>query len=162
LARESGGFAKYLQNQATQSRSYMYVYSGSQKPTNHRDEFSKSIHTALDETFDVLSITFHDANVKPIDLPREGWQETPLAYLVLRARDAAVDRIPSLQIDMDFSDQAGQVVLPIRSQIQPIDAKEATPPLRPCTGLALIFTLDEREWRDGKVVVEIAAKGRGI
>src|SRR6185503_14405114 len=79
LARESGSFTKYLQNQATQSRSYMYVYSGSQKPTNHRDEFSKNIHTALDETFEIASITFHDANVKNIDLPREGWQETPLA-----------------------------------------------------------------------------------
>ena len=140
----------------------MYVYAGSQKPTNHRDEFTKNIHSALDETFDVVSITFHDANVKNIELARDGWQETPFAYLVLRAKDAAVDRIPSLQLDMDFSDQAGQVILPIRSQVQPIDAKEAIPPLRPLQDLTLSFTLDEREWREGKVVVEIASKAHGL
>jgi hypothetical protein len=162
LARESGGFSKYLQNQSTQSRAYMYVYAGSQKPTNHRDEFTKNIHSALDETFDVVSITFHDANVKNIELARDGWQETPFAYLVLRAKDAAVDRIPSLQLDMDFSDQAGQVILPIRSQVQPIDAKEAVPPLRPLQDLTVSFTLDEREWREGKLVVEIASKAHGL
>src|SRR4029077_1186790 len=99
---------------------------------------------------------------KPIDLPRDGWQETPLAYVVLRAKEAAVDRIPSIQLDMDFSDTAGQVVLPVRSQVQPMDAKDAEPALRPCDDLALTLTMDEREWRDGKVVIEVAAKGRGI
>jgi hypothetical protein len=162
LARESGGFTKYLQNPAQQRQVY-YVQTSGQKPINHRDEFAKNIHAALDETFEVASITFHDASVKMIDLPREGWQETPLAYLVLRAKDAAVDRIPSIQLDMDFADTAGQVVLPIRSQVQPIDSKEPDVAPRPCDELALIFTMDEREWRkEGKVVVEVAAKGKGV
>jgi hypothetical protein len=136
--------------------------SGAQKPINYRDEFTKNIHTALDETFEVSSVTFHDANVKTIDLPREGWQQTPLAYLVLRAKDASVDRIPSLQLDMDFSDQAGQVVLPVRTQVQPIEARDATSGVRPCQELALAFTMDEREWRAGKVVVEVSARGHGL
>ena len=162
LARESGGFTKYLQNPAQQRQVY-YVQTAGQKPVNQRDEFAKNIHAALDETFEVASITFHDASVKTIDLPREGWQETPLAYLVLRAKDAAVDRIPSIQLDMDFADTAGQVVLPIRSQVQPIDAKEAEGTPRPCDELALTFTMDEREWKkEGKVVVEVAAKGKGV
>src|SRR6185436_10226420 len=137
--------------------------SSANKPVNPSEEFSKNIHAALDETFEVASITFHDASVKTIDLPRDGWQETPLAYLVLRAKDAAVDRIPSIQLDMDFADTAGQVVLPVRSQVQPIDSKEPEVAPRPCDELALIFTMDEREWRkEGKVVVEIAAKGKGV
>jgi hypothetical protein len=163
LAREAGGFSKYLQNLANQTRTMMIGLPAGQKQINYRDEFAKNVHAALDETFDVVSITFHDAGVRPLDLPREGWQETPLAYVVLRAKEAAVDRIPSIQLDMDFSDTSGQVVLPVRSQVQPLDAKDATPPPRPCPNLALTMTMDERDWRkDGKVVVEVAAKAQGV
>ncbi len=161
LARESGGFAKYIQS-PNNSRS-MYISSSANKPVNLREEFARNMHAALDETFDVASITFHDASVKTIDLPREGWQETPMAYLVLRSKNAAVDRIPSVQLDMDFADTAGQVVLPVRSQVQPVDARDNEVELRPCEGLTLAFTMDEREWRkEGKVVIEVAAKGKGV
>ena len=161
IARESGGFGKYLQN-AGSGRSAM-MFGGASSQVNHRDNFAKNIHAALDETFEIASITFHDASVKAIDLPREGWQETPLAYLLLRAKEAAVDRIPSIQLDMDFSDTSGQVVLPVRSQVQPIDARDKDSAPRPCPDLALTFTMDEREWaRDGKAVIEVTAKGRGV
>jgi len=125
-------------------------------------DYTSQAHAALDETFEVVSLTFHDATVKTIDLPRDGWVETPLVYAVLRAKNAAVDRIPSIQIDMDFVDQPGQVVLPVMSQLQPIDAKDDSVAPRPCAELALNLTMDEREWNDGKVVVEIQARGQGI
>jgi hypothetical protein len=162
LAREAGGFTKYLQNLASGQRNMMIGLPAGQRPLNYRDEFTKNLHAALDETFEVMSITFHDPAVKLIDLPRDGWQETPLAYVVLRAKDAAVDRIPSIQLDMDFADTSGQVVLPVRSQVEPIDAKDAQPPLRPCEKLTLTLTLDEREWNQGRVVVEVAARGEGV
>jgi thiol-disulfide isomerase/thioredoxin len=161
LARESGGFAKYIQNASSQQRMTVYATAGQQR-SNYRDDFAKNIHAALDETFEISSITFHDANVRPIDLSREGWQETPLAYVLMRAKEAAVDRIPSLQLDMDFSDTSGQVVLPVRSQVEPIDAKETDVAPRPCEELALTFTMDEREWREGRVVIEVTGKGRGV
>ena len=162
IARESGGFAKYLQNATSQRQGMLYQAPGAAQ-ANYRDNFTKNIHGALDETFDVVSVTFAGADVRAIDLPREGWQQTPLAYLVLRAKESAVDRIPSIQIDMDFSDTSGQVVLPVRSQVESIDAKEATPAPRPCPDLALTFTMDEREWgRDGRAVVEVSAKGHGV
>ena len=160
LLRESGGFAKYLQGPVSQQQAMM-----TGRPPGARDlrgDLAKNIHAALDETFEVVSITWHDPAVKPLDLPREGWVETPLAYLVLRAKNAAVDRIPSIQIDMDFIDQPGQVVLPVMSQVQPIDAGGSEVGTRPCPGLALTLTMDEREWRDSKVVVEIQARGEGI
>jgi hypothetical protein len=160
IARESGGFGKYLQN-ASGQKQMGFGMPGAQ--VNYRDNFTKNIHAALDETFDVVSVTFPDASVRAIDLPREGWQETPMAYVVLRAKEAAVDRIPSIQLDMDFSDTSGQVILPVRSQVQPIDAKDAVAGPRPCPDLALTFTMDEREWaREGRVVIEVAAKGRGV
>jgi hypothetical protein len=164
LMRESGGFAKYLQNQSQQNKMMMMGGGGGggQGQQNLRDDFAKNIHAALDETFEVLSLTFHDAAVKTIDLPRDGWIETPLVYAVLRAKNAAVDRIPSIQIDMDFIDQPGQVVLPVMSQLQPLDSKDDAVEPRPCPELALTLTMDEREWSAGKVVVEIQARGQGI
>ena len=161
LLRESGGFSKYLQNRASQMQAQMGGQGGG-NAQNLRDDFTKNIHAALDETFEVMSLTFHDAAVKTIDLPRDGWLETPLIYLVLRAKNAAVDRIPSIQMDMDFVDQPGQVVLPVMSQVQPIDARDATVENRPCAEMALSLTMDEREWNDDKLVVEIQARGQGI
>lgn len=161
LMRESGGFSKYLQNQSSQQQSMM-MGGGGGNTKNLRDDFTRNLHAALDETFEVVSITFHDTTVKTIDLPREGWVETPLAYLVLRAKNAAVDRIPSIQIDMDFMDQPGQVVLPVMSQVEPLDAKDSEVANRPCADLALNLTMDEREWKTGKIVVEIQARGQGV
>ena len=54
--------------------------SGRGRHQNLRDDFTKNIHAALDETFEVISVTFHDAAVKTIDLPRDGWVETPMIY----------------------------------------------------------------------------------
>ncbi len=160
LLRESGGFSKYLQNQSNQQQMMMGGGGGNSK--NLRDDFTRNLHAALDETFEVVSITFHDPAVKTIDLPREGWVETPMAYVVLRAKNAAVDRIPSMQLDMDFVDQPGQVVLPVMSQVEPIDARDDSVDIRPCAALALNLTMDEREWKEGKVVVEIQARGQGV
>jgi hypothetical protein len=161
LLRESGGFGKYLQNQASQMQGMMGG-GGAPPRQNLRDDFSKNIHAALDETFEVVSLTFHDSSVKTIDLPREAWVETPLVYAVLRAKTPAVDRIPSIQLDMDFIDQPGQVVLPVMSQVQPLDARDDRVPVRPCANLMLDVIMDEREWQDGKLVVEINARGQGI
>ena len=162
LARESGGFAKYLQNASDRNRSPFMIGLPQNSPADYRNNFAKNIHAALDETFEISNITFHDPDVRAIDLPREGWQETPLAYVLLRSKEAAVDRIPSIQIDMDFSDTSGQVVLPVRSQVLPIDSKETSAPPRPCDGLELTFTMDEREWDKGSAVVEVTARGKGV
>ncbi len=159
LLRESGGFGKYLR---TASSGQQQMMMGGQPAQDLRGAFLKNIHAALDETFEVVSVIFHDSGVKPIPLAREGWVETPLAYAVLKAKNAAVDRIPSIQIDMDFIDQPGQVVLPVTSQVQPLDARATDPPARPCPELEFLVTLDERDWRNGILSVEISATGQGI
>lgn len=164
LQRESGGFGKYIAGSPNQQQQMMMMGGGGGGGgrQNLREDFAKNIHAALDETFEVVSITFHDSAVKTIDLPREGWVETPLLYAVLRAKNPAVDRIPSIQLDMDFVDQPGLVLLPVMSQVQPLDATDASVPNRPCADLNLSLTMDEREWDDGSLVVEITARGQGI
>lgn len=164
LAREGGGFAKYLQNQASQMANMYGGYSppGQKSAVDYRDDFATNFHLAVGAQFDVQSLVFCDPAVKPLDLPREGWQAMPLAYAVLRAKDPAVDRIPSVQLDMDFADQKGTVVLPVLSQVIPIDASDKAPPARACEGLELGFVLDQREWKTGVLTLELSATGRGV
>ena len=165
LAREGGGFAKYLQNQAAQMSAMYggYVPPGQKAMTDYRDDFQTNFYAAMGAQFEVQSLVFCDPAVKPVDLPREGWQAMPLAYALLRAKDPAVDRIPSIQLDMDFADEKGTVVLPVLSQVVPINAADAKISSRPCDGLSVAMTLDEREWRGGgKLALEISATGNGI
>ncbi|MCU0779633.1 MAG: hypothetical protein MUF04_00870 [Akkermansiaceae bacterium] len=159
LLRESGGFARYIQAANPQQQA---MGGGPGGARNLREDFTKNIKAALEETFEVVSIMFHDGAPKTIDLEREGWVETPLAYLVLKAKTPAVDRIPSIQLDMDFIDQPGQVVLPVMSQLVPVNARDEAVPPRPCPDLALVLSLDQREWKDGRITVDIQARGKGI
>jgi hypothetical protein len=159
VGRESGGFAKYLMNQ--QSTPYYYnPYGGA--PVNCRDDLEKKIRETLHDGFEVLSITFHDEKVEPRGYGRPGWRETPIAYILAKAKDASADRIPSIQLDLDFLDRRGKVVLPVESQVVLLDARPARPPARPLTDLSLTQTLDDRELAKGKLTLEVKATGKGI
>ncbi|MEM6672153.1 MAG: hypothetical protein AAF726_04880 [Planctomycetota bacterium] len=158
IARESGGFAKYLQNQAN-AVSYYYNYGRPQE--NYRDKFEESVRTLLGEQFDVISVTFNreDAGSKADD--DYGWRRTPYAYVLLEARGPEVDRVPPLKIDLDFNDVTGYVVLPITSAALPIDAS-AESEVRPFQNLQLTQTLDERRADEGVLVVEMKAQADGL
>ena len=56
IARESGGCAKYLQNQANAVNSY---YNCGRPQENYRDKFEESVRATLGEQFDVVSVTFN-------------------------------------------------------------------------------------------------------
>lgn len=156
LLRESGGFGKYTMNM-----SQMQMY-GDENARNLREEFEKNIRTALDENFEIESITFHNPVEQPANLPREGWVSTPAAYVVLKSKRDTVDRIPSIRLDMDFADQPGEVVLPVMSNVETITMSDKNAPVRPCEGLSLAYTLDEREWKNGKLTLEIQANAKGV
>jgi hypothetical protein len=85
-----------------------------------------------------------------------------LAYLLLRAKDGAVDQLPPLHVDLDFFDRRGQVVLPIESAVVLLDARPPTAPTRPVTKLAVTQVLDDRELATGKLTLEVKATGRGL
>ncbi|MEQ1895537.1 MAG: hypothetical protein ABL998_23605, partial [Planctomycetota bacterium] len=156
IERESGGFGKYLVNQNAQNFSWNYG-----RPTeDYREKFEEAARAALSEHFEVLSVTFQVPEVNSRALPEYGWRVTPYAYLFLKARGPEIDRLPPVRLDLDFLDTTGYAVLPIESPAVALDARSAAP--RPCEGLKVTQTLDEREAKSGKLKLEVQAKARGL
>ena len=154
IERESGGFAKYLQNQ--NSGRYYYNYG---RPTeNYRDKFEEFAAAALEDHFDILSVTFQPEDVRSREMPLEGWRATPYAYVLLKARGPEVDKIPPLRLDFDFLDTSGYAVIPVESPMLPIDAKSSGDE-RPYAQLNITQTLDDRETEKLKVEVKATAQG---
>jgi hypothetical protein len=164
LHREAGGFSKYLQNPGALNQNNPFVFFGlrNAKQMNYRDEFQKNIQKALQDAFEVISMTFHDPAVQPRPLPEAGWQATPLVYLALRTKDLSVDRLPPIQMDLEFAEGRAQVVLPIASQLEPMVTSTELLPPRPLQKLELLLTLDERDWVRGKLTLDINGKGHGV
>ena len=158
IERESGGFGKYLQNQNAQR----YAYNYGRPLADYRDKFEEATREALAEHFDVHSVTFSEPDVESRGDPEPGWRVTPYAYLLLQARGPEVDTLPTLSLDLDFIDTSGYVVLPVASARVPLDARPAVGDPRPLDELELVQTLDERQAGEGKLVLEVRAKARGL
>ncbi|MEI6341625.1 MAG: hypothetical protein WCR07_06685 [Verrucomicrobiota bacterium] len=159
VGRESGNFSKYLQNQ--QRLQNFYNPYGT-PPVNYREDFEKHLRTTWDKNFEVLAVTFHDERVEPRGLGKPGWRETPYAYVLLKAKDASVDRLPSLRMDLDFVDRHGAVILPVASSVQMLDARAARGAARPLAGVECVQVLDDREASEGRLGLEIKATGQGL
>lgn len=159
VERESGGFAKYLQNQ--NNMQYAYNYG---RPTNdYRDAFETSAISALSEQFEVISVTFEDEkNLESREDVIPGWRITPYAYILMKARGKEVDMIPPVKLDLDFLDTSGYAVLPIESKAIPVDTTSDIVEARPMTDLEITQTLDERRAGEGKLVLEVKATARGL
>ena len=158
IERESGGFGKYLQNQNNGNR-YFYNYG---RPTeNYRDKFEEIVTQALEEKFDILSVTFQSEDVNSRAMEEYGWRMTPYAYLLLKARGPEVDQIAPVRLDLDFLDTSGYAVLPIESSIVPVDATSKPAP-RPIQNVKITQTLDERQADEGKLILEVKATGQGL
>lgn len=158
IERESGGFGKYLQNQ----NSMQFAWNYGRPLENYRDKFETAARAALDEHFEVVSVTFQDKDVHARSASDVGWRLTPYAYLLLKARGAEVDKLPSLKMDFDFLDTSGYAVLPINSSAVPLDAAPDSPDPRPADKLRITQTLDERQAKDGKLVLEVKATAQGL
>lgn len=157
IERESGGFQKYTTNQNDQR----YAYNYGRPLENYRDKFHDAAIAALQENFEVLSVTFNSEAMssKPTDAP--GWRRTPYAWLLLQARGPQVDRVPTIKLDFDFLDTSGFTILPIGTSPVVIDAS-AKAEARPFHDLEVTQLLDERRIDEGKVTLEIKAKSKGL
>ena len=154
VSREGGGFSKYLRNEQ------WHPQTG--QPVNYKDDLDKSLREKLSDKFDVVSITFHKPEVQPMGLRREDWEQFPLAYLLLKARDASVDRLPQLSLDMDFADGQGTVILPVSSPVTLISASTASARPAP-VDLEIEQTLDDRRLAtDGVLSLEVHARAKGL
>ena len=158
IERESGGFTKYLQNQNNST----YYYNYGRPKENYREKFEEVVRGAMKEHFEVLSVTFQKEDVHSRAVEEYGWRETPYAYILLQARGAEIDKIPSVRLDLDFLDTSGYVVLPIESPEIPIDCKADDGEARPVANLKISQILDERQAADGKLMLEVNASGQGL
>ncbi len=159
IERESGGFSKYLQNQ--KQGNYFY-YNYGRPLENYREKFEESARLALEEHFEIRSITFQSEDVNSRAAETYGWRVTPYAYLLLKPKGPEVDKIPSLTLDMDFMDTSGYAVIPVESAPLPIDASPEQGDPRPYEKVTITQTLDEREAKEGKLKLEVRATGIGL
>lgn len=156
LEQGSGGFGRFLQNQVGNPMAYNY----GRPAANYRDRFENAANAALGEHFEIASCTFETDKVVSRPTPEEGWRITPYAYLVLKARGPQIDRLPPLQLDLDFMDTAGFVVLGIESPAVPIDASRRD--RRPAERVEVVQTVDERKASEGVLRLEVKAAARGL
>jgi hypothetical protein len=177
VARESGGFGKYLMNEVPRTVSGKTII---EKPL-YRDRLEESLQVTLKDFFEIRSITFAD----PAGGAREitastssgtressdrsltssatvGWQETPLAYLLLETKDKTVDRVPALEIELDFFDREGKVVIPVPSNPIQIEMSSAAPASRPATDISLTQIVDSRELADKRLKIDVIATAHGL
>ena len=159
IERESGGFAKYLQNQNS-SAGFFYNYG---RPTeDYRDRFEEHVRDKMKDSFEVVSVTFQVPEVQSHQGSQPGWRVTPYAYLLLRAKGPQVDSIPRMRLDLDFLDTSGYAVLPVETAPVLIDAKKSASDARPWSNLQVRQILDERQADEGKLILEVKATSRGL
>ncbi|MCW1884594.1 hypothetical protein OKA04_07605 [Luteolibacter flavescens] len=157
IEREAGGFQKYLQNQ----NSMQYAWNFGRPTEDYRDKFEKAARAALEEHFEVVSLTFHTDKVESQTDPKFGWRYTPYAYFMLKPKGPQVDKVPPLKLDLDFNDTSGYVVLPVTSAEVLIDAGKSEP--RPFRDLKVTQTLDERSHAEkGSLFLEVKATAHGL
>ena len=162
IDRSSGGFARYLMD------SFSQFNAGQWQTINYQERLQKSIEKSFSGTVQLLGIGFFQPMnpAVPISLAGQtGWQEKPMAYLVLQAMDPSVDRLPEVQMDMHFNDASGPIVLPVLSNTVLIDAVSEPAP-RPLGDLVIEQTLDARpmlEKKDEQIVrLEVIAHATGV
>ncbi|MEO1616578.1 MAG: hypothetical protein AAFV88_12050 [Planctomycetota bacterium] len=162
IDRSSGGFSRYLMDKYTQ------FSAGKWTTINYQERLRSSIEKSFGDSVQLLGIGFFQPMNPAIPIRMEGktgWQEKPLAYMVLKAIDPSVDRLPEVQMDMHFTDASGPIVLPVVSNTVLVDASTTAAP-RPIQDLSLEQTLDARPFLQGKsepvVKLEVVARAAGV
>ncbi|MEM9478369.1 MAG: hypothetical protein AAGA58_01765 [Verrucomicrobiota bacterium] len=153
IERESGGFSKYLTNQNNSP----YAWNYGRPKEDYRDKFEEAARATLEEHFLVHSVTFHDAKIKSRGTGKPDWRVTPYAYILLQAKGSEVDMLPPLQMDLDFLDSSGYVILPISSAKIPLDGNPDETLQRPFADLEVTQTFNEDDMQ-----LEVRATAKGL
>lgn len=128
-----------------------------------RDELELNLTEALSPFFDIKSITFATPEVKPRPTAQAGWDETILAYLHVRAKDASVDKIPPVRLDLKFVDLSGPVTIPAESAETLIKVATEKAEPRPASNIEITQTLDNRQLNiNGALTLEVKATASGL
>ncbi|MFT5526274.1 MAG: hypothetical protein ACI9HK_004248, partial [Pirellulaceae bacterium] len=168
IARESGGFGMYLQNQVQKTVSGRNVV---EKPF-YRDRFEEALRLTLGNFFDIRSIIFANPadGIREISAAKgaafastdQVWQETPLCYLLLATKDATVDRVPALEIQLDFFDREGKVVIPVPSNPLQIEIATDASIERPVGNVSVTQIVDSRELSANLLKINVSATADGL
>jgi len=158
-------FGKYLVNRAAagapQPAGGAVRKMGESK--GFRDDLELNLRDALSMFFDVVSVTFSPRDVQPRPTDRPGWQETVLAYVLAKAKDSSVDRIPRIQMNLEFLDLTGPVTIPAESAETMIHVTDRKQPPRPFARIDLTVVLDARNLATTQeALLEIAARANGL
>ena len=160
-------FGQYLSNDpsalAAASKRRGQQAAKGPEPQGPRDEFEKKLTEGLAPFFDIRSITFAAPDVKSRPTSRPGWEETPLAYVLVRAKDASVDKIPPVQMELRFIDLSGPVTIPATSAetLLKVAGGKAAP--RPADKVEVTQTLDTRQFAiNGSLSLEVSATASGL
>ena len=128
-----------------------------------RDEFEMDLMDALSPFFVVRSITFATPDVKPRATARPGWEETVMAYVLVRAKDASVDKVPPVKLDLKFIDLSGPVTVPAVSAETLLKVSPTSVGPRPAGRVEVTQTLDTRQFGiNGQLNLDILATGTGL
>jgi len=128
-----------------------------------RDELELNITEALSPFFDIKSITFSTPEAKPRPTAQPGWDETILAYLHVRAKDASVDKIPPVQLELKFIDLSGPITIPAESAETVIKVATDKFDPRPASNIKITQTLDNRQLNiNGALTLEVKATASGM
>jgi len=128
-----------------------------------RDQLELNIAEALELFFDVKAIVFSPKDVHPRPTEEPGWEETILAYIQVRAKDASVDKIPSIQMGLEFLDLTGPVKIITQSAETMIKVTDQPTPPRPFHRVDIAQTLDPRNLdTTEEIVLDIKATACGL
>ena len=160
-------FGQYLSNDAiavaARSKRRGPQVAKGPEPQGPRDEFEQKLTEGLSPFFDIRSITFAAPDVKPRPTARPGWEETPLAYVLVRAKDASVDKIPPVQMELRFIDLSGPVTIPATSAETLLKVAAGKVASRPADKVEVTQTLDTRQFAiNGSLSLEVAATASGL
>jgi hypothetical protein len=160
-------FGQYLSNDAIAiaartKRRGPQVAKGPE-PQGPRDEFEQKLTEGLSPFFEIRSITFAAPDVKPRPTARPGWEETSLAYVLVRAKDASVDKVPPVQMELRFIDLSGPVTIPASSAETLLKVAAGKAVSRPAEKVEVTQTLDTRQFAiNGSLSLEVAATASGL
>jgi hypothetical protein len=128
-----------------------------------RDELELSIREALGLFFDVRAVIFSPKDVRPRPTDQPGWEETVLAYVHVQAKDASVDKIPRIQMSLEFLDLTGPVKITTESAETMIKVTDQPTAPRPYDRIDLTETVDARNLDSAQeVALEIKATACGL
>jgi hypothetical protein len=156
-------FGQYLTNDVPASASSKVTTYEVARGQGRRELLELNIQESLGLFFDIKAIAFSPKDVAPRSTERPGWEETVLAYVHAKAKDASVDKIPRIQMNLEFLDMTGPVTVSAESPETMIKVTEKQTPPRPCFQIELTQTVDMRNLANTEeVLLEVKATACGL